>query len=131
MIRIVLVGPFTYFSPEGQNCGLVLIVLHQTVGHIHTESVHTFAVPERDDVLELLTYSLRARLVHTLLPRMVRIRICISVVERRLTGIEVLAVVLVSRIFAEHPFSDGVLHVVRVLQHLFQVGFRFLVRKPV
>ena len=131
MVRIILVRPFADFPPQVHDFLLVLVILHKAVCHIHAESVDTLSVPESDDVLQLLSYCLRARCIHALLPWTGRVRIRITIVEGRLAGIEVLHIELVPRILALHPFTDGVLHIVRVLQHCLQISFSLRIRQAV
>ena len=60
-----------------------------------------------------------------------RIRICVAVVQRRLAGVKVLIVISVTRIFALHPFTQGVLHIVRILEHCFKIPLSLCVRQTV
>ena len=131
VVREVLVGPLTDLSPEIEDLLLVLVVLHEAAGHIHAESVHALAVPEGEYVLEFLAHGLRSRLVHALLPRMVWIRVGVTVVEGWLAGVEILHIVFITGIFTLHPFADGALHVVRTFQHRLKVFLGLRVRKTV
>ena len=128
---IIGVRPGADFPPELDGLLLAGIALDQAVGHIHSESVHSFVIPERDDIQKLTFHGTRPRSIHSLLPGTGRVRMGKAKVEGRLAGIEVLVVEFVARVVAFHPFSARVLHIIRILEHLLEVPGCFLVRQPV
>ena len=74
-VRIVLIHPAADFPPEGDDCALVLVILDDAACHIHAEAVHSLAEPEGKYVFEFLLHGKRTRIVYSLLPRMVGVRI--------------------------------------------------------
>ena len=112
-VRIVLVHPAADFAPESDDCALVLVVLDDAVCHIHTEAVHALAEPEGKYVLELLLYGKRPRVINSLLPRMVGIRIGKAEIQGRLAGVEILHIVFrtlgARDLGGKHPLSSCVL----------------------
>ena len=115
------VRPGADLAPEFDYRLLVGVVFDQALGHVDAEAVNAFPVPERYYILEFLLHSPRARIVDALLPRVRRVRIGIAEVECWLAGIEILVVVLGPGIIALHPLAPGILHEIRVLEHLFQI----------
>ena len=112
-VRIVLVHPAADFAPESDDCALVLVVFDKAGSHVHTEAVHALAEPEGKYVLELLLYGKRPRVINSLLPRMVGIRIGKAEIQGRLAGVEILHIVFrtlgARDLGGKHPLSSCVL----------------------
>ena len=113
-LRIVSVHPGAYVAPKSLYCVTTRVFFDQRCSHIHPEPVKTLVEPEHHYVFQFSKNRLWSRGIRWLLPAFERVRICVSVIERGLTVVEVFEIV-----FSARTVTSDKIALSGIIKHLF------------